>query len=58
MIVVCQRGNDSQIVVKKLKERLIKIEGAMKNSKKFVVKDIRGGLESWSRRIDKNFPTY
>jgi len=50
--VVCHRGNDSQLSVNLLKEKII-------GSKyKIDVKDIIGGLESWAVEIDKSFPRY
>lgn len=45
--VVCRRGNDSQRAV----ERLQKMGFSS-------AKDIIGGLESWARDVDPNFPTY
>ena len=46
--VLCRRGNDSQIVVRKLKQHF-------KDSE---IKDIKGGLHAWAREIDENFPVY
>lgn len=45
--VVCRRGNDSQLAVRHLADKL--------NVKS---KDILGGLHAWSREIDTNFPMY
>lgn len=48
--VVCRRGNDSQIVAKLLKEKL--------GNTGHDVKDLVGGLHSWARNVDKDFPVY
>ncbi|XP_069117421.1 adenylyltransferase and sulfurtransferase MOCS3-like [Argopecten irradians] len=50
VIVVCRRGNDSQIAV----EKLLK---CFKDSD-IDIKDIRGGLHAWAKHIDTNFPVY
>ncbi|KAI5071154.1 hypothetical protein GOP47_0013405 [Adiantum capillus-veneris] len=47
VIVVCRRGNDSQLAVKFLRE-----------SGKLEAVDIVGGLESWAKDIDPLFPIY
>ncbi|KAL7217902.1 hypothetical protein ACSBR2_011183 [Camellia fascicularis] len=47
LYVVCRRGNDSQRAI----EYLHKMGFAS-------AKDIVGGLESWARDVDPNFPTY
>ncbi|KAH7440132.1 hypothetical protein KP509_04G093100 [Ceratopteris richardii] len=47
IIVLCRRGNDSQLAVKYLRE----------NGKTEAV-DIIGGLESWARDVDPRFPIY
>ena len=46
--VLCRRGNDSQHAVKLLKGRFTDNE----------FKDVIGGLQSWTEKIDPNFPTY
>ncbi|XP_004924201.1 adenylyltransferase and sulfurtransferase MOCS3 [Bombyx mori] len=51
VVFVCRRGNDSQVVAKKVldvtdKERWSK------------VKDLVGGLHSWSKNVDPDFPVY
>ena len=51
LILVCRRGNDSQMAVKLLEKNL-------KNNSELVIKDIIGGLQAWSDKIDKNFPKY
>jgi len=51
LILVCRRGNDSQMAVKLLEKNL-------KNYSELVIKDIIGGLQAWSDKIDNNFPKY
>lgn len=50
LVVCCRRGNDSQSAVIKLRAHfsLDEVE----------VKDIVGGLNSWGRKIDRDFPVY
>ena len=60
--VVCHHGNDSQLAVKLLKEKL-SIRGGDGGKESGggytgVVKDIAGGLAEWSAVIDHNFPKY
>ena len=50
VIVVCRRGNDSQLAVNALQE-------ALKDSN-LVIKDIKGGLTAWAKQVDKDFPVY
>ncbi|KAJ5177621.1 uncharacterized protein N7500_000320 [Penicillium coprophilum] len=50
--VVCRLGNDSQIVVKKMKEL-----GLDQHGKRFIG-DIRGGLRSWREQVDPSWPEY
>jgi adenylyltransferase/sulfurtransferase len=50
--VVCRLGNDSQIVVKKMKEL-----GLDQNGQRFIG-DIRGGLRSWKEQVDPEWPEY
>ncbi|XP_033646531.1 adenylyltransferase and sulfurtransferase MOCS3-like isoform X1 [Asterias rubens] len=50
VFVVCKQGNDSQIAVKTLREKLASIPA--------VIKDIRGGLSAWTTHIDPDFPKY
>lgn len=46
--VVCRLGNDSQIAA-----------GALRSvGQGQIVKDLIGGLRSWSRDVDPNFPVY
>ncbi len=46
--VVCRLGNDSQIAASALREA----------NPSFVVKDLIGGLQAWSRDVDSSFPIY
>ena len=48
--VICRKGNDSQIAAMKLKERLARHS--------VEIKDIKGGLKSWSKQVDSSFPDY
>lgn len=50
VVVVCRRGNDSQLAVEKLREAW-KERGVQ-------VRDVRGGLEAWAKTVDPTFPTY
>lgn len=50
--VVCRLGNDSQIVVKKMKEL-----GLDQQGKRFIG-DIRGGFRSWREQVDSEWPEY
>ena len=50
VICVCRRGNDSQVAVKKLADKL-------KNTN-VIVKDITGGLTAWSKSVNPEFPMY
>merc|ERR1719436_1827371 len=62
IVLVCRRGNDSQVARELLKEHLWKtsqssgITSIQKQDKDFLVCDIIGGLSAWSKRIDINFP--
>ncbi|XP_065893032.1 adenylyltransferase and sulfurtransferase MOCS3-like [Dysidea avara] len=47
--IVCRRGNDSQLAVQRLKHQLPSAT---------IVKDLIGGLETWSREVDNSFPQY
>ncbi|KAM7299788.1 putative molybdenum/thiazole biosynthesis cofactor [Ixodes scapularis] len=53
VLVVCRRGNDSQLAVQKLK-KLLGDHGDVTCT----VRDIQGGLESWAQTVDPSFPTY
>ncbi|XP_008543693.1 adenylyltransferase and sulfurtransferase MOCS3 [Microplitis demolitor] len=48
--ILCRRGNDSQRAVKLLKESL--------DDKTNRIKDIIGGIHSWTHKIDSTFPIY
>ncbi|KAL5003085.1 Molybdopterin-synthase sulfurtransferase [Aspergillus recurvatus] len=50
--VVCRQGNDSQTVVRRLKELGLDREGER------VVVDIRGGFRSWREQVDPDWPDY
>jgi adenylyltransferase/sulfurtransferase len=50
--VVCRLGNDSQVVVKKLKEK------GYDNGGKRYIGDIRGGLRAWREHVDGSWPDY
>lgn len=47
VFVVCRRGNDSQLAVRYLAEKL-----------SIKAKDLIGGLHAWTHQIDENFPIY
>ncbi|CAL5046282.1 unnamed protein product [Urochloa decumbens] len=47
LVVLCRRGNDSQIAVKLLHEKGFAS-----------AKDIIGGLQAWGRDVDPDFPVY
>lgn len=53
IIIVCRRGNDSQIAVKRLKELLPDIDNIDEK-----VKDLEGGFQAWHTDIDSSFPLY
>ncbi|RCN51790.1 ThiF family protein [Ancylostoma caninum] len=48
VFVICHRGNDSQIGVQILKEKLRPLR----------IRDIQGGYEAWAKEIDGGFPRY
>jgi len=50
LFVVCRRGNDSQIAVRKLQSLFA--------DESVTVQDISGGLTAWSNDVDENFPIY
>lgn len=53
-VVVCRLGNDSQLAADALREHYDTVEG--KSSEKIV--DLIGGLKSWSKDVDSDFPIY
>ncbi|KAF1831317.1 molybdopterin biosynthesis protein moeB [Decorospora gaudefroyi] len=52
IFVVCRLGNDSQVVVKKMKQLGLDAGG------KRYIGDIRGGLRAWRQSVDVEFPEY
>jgi adenylyltransferase/sulfurtransferase len=48
IIFICRRGNDSLVAARKLR------------SSGFTgrVRDVKGGIEAWSRDVDQSFPSY
>jgi len=52
IFVMCRRGNDSQLSVRKMKELGLDLGGRR------LVGDVRGGLEAWRRDVDGGFPEY
>lgn len=53
IVIVCRRGNDSQLAVKKLKKLFSDIENIDEK-----IKDLEGGLQAWHTDLDSNFPLY
>jgi len=49
LIAVCRLGNDSQLAADALRS----VSGAGKE-----IKDLMGGLQSWSKNTDTQFPIY
>ena len=49
IVLVCRRGNDSQLAVKELMTRF---------PEKKDIFDIRGGLYAWNEKVDLTFPLY
>jgi len=50
IVVVCRRGNDSQLAVQSLKTKFA--------GRNIQIRDIVGGLHSWARTVDPTFPIY
>lgn len=50
MFVVCRRGNDSQIAVKKLRMMLQDLP--------VNIRDVSGGLTAWAKQVDTAMPIY
>ncbi|XP_076668559.1 ubiquitin-like activating enzyme 4 [Andrena cerasifolii] len=50
LYVICRRGNDSQKAVQHLQKIF--------NESNIDIKDIIGGIHTWSKRIDHTFPVY
>ena len=57
LYIVCHHGNDSQLAVKLLQEKLLR-RGESDNDSSMRVKDIAGGLAEWSKVVDCKFPEY
>jgi adenylyltransferase/sulfurtransferase len=53
IVIVCRRGNDSQLAVKRLKELLSDIDNIDEK-----IKDLEGGFQAWHTDIDSTFPLY
>ncbi|KAJ6259842.1 hypothetical protein Dda_5484 [Drechslerella dactyloides] len=47
---ICRLGNDSRLAVQRLKR-----SGLVKGN---AIRDVKGGLWEWSRKVDKSFPIY
>ena len=64
IVVVCRRGNDSQVAKQILKEHItnpIKSNVSttvLNHEESFSICDIIGGLHAWAKRIDRHFPIY
>ncbi|KAF2268248.1 hypothetical protein CC78DRAFT_576252 [Lojkania enalia] len=52
IVVICRRGNDSQITVRKMKEL------GLDNGGQRWIGDIKGGLKAWGQTVDRDFPDY
>jgi adenylyltransferase/sulfurtransferase len=52
LYVVCRLGNDSQVVVKRLKQLGLDNEGQR------WIGDVKGGLRAWTNEVDHDFPDY
>lgn len=50
MFVVCHRGNDSQLAVRLLQNKLAESE--------LRFRDIVGGLDRWAIDVNQDFPRY
>ena len=62
VVLVCRRGNDSQIAKhifeEKICNQICNAKCINNQNKKLVTCDIIGGLEAWANRIDTAFPKY
>ena len=54
VVLVCRRGNDSQIARQILEEYF----NSKTRDNKLIISDIIGGLEAWANRINGKFPKY
>ncbi|XP_055852800.1 adenylyltransferase and sulfurtransferase MOCS3-2 [Episyrphus balteatus] len=48
VVVICRRGNDSQLAVDHLRHKI----------QSYQLKDIIGGLYAWQKKVDPSFPIY
>jgi adenylyltransferase/sulfurtransferase len=48
VLVICRRGNDSQLAVSLLRRRFPHV----------AARDVIGGLHAWARLVDPSFPVY
>lgn len=53
IVIVCRRGNDSQLAVRKLKELFSDCKNIETK-----IKDLEGGFQAWHNDIDPSFPLY
>ena len=53
IVIVCRRGNDSQLAVRRLQALLPDVKDM--NEK---IKDLEGGLQAWHSGVDPTFPNY
>ena len=53
IVIVCRRGNDSQVAVRRLKELFADIDNIDEK-----IKDLEGGFQAWHTDIDPTFPLY
>ena len=53
LYVICHRGNDSQIAVALLREKLDK-----SGYSKIYLRDLIGGYDRWALDVDQTFPRY
>lgn len=51
--ICCRHGNDSQEAVLILKQSMLQ-----EHTPSFKVKDLIGGLSSWTDSVDQSFPKY
>ncbi|CAF5077316.1 unnamed protein product, partial [Rotaria sp. Silwood1] len=53
IVIVCRRGNDSQLAVRRLKELLADVDNIDEK-----IKDLEGGFQAWHTDVDSTFPLY
>lgn len=56
MYILCRRGNDSQKAVRLLQNEHSINEMLIDQS--INIKDVKGGLHSWTHTVDNAFPIY